>query len=93
MSEGNGNASVKVLFIPDDLEVMATPGEVLSEVARRAGVEVIESCGVGNCGTCEFFLTDQVSGDGLYIKSCITKVPGHKDMLVFDTVGGAVPPW
>lgn len=84
---------VKVLFIPDDVEIMASPGEVLSEVARRAGVEIIESCGVGDCGTCEVLLRDQVSGDGFYIKSCVTKVPSQKDLLVIDTVGDAVPPW
>lgn len=84
---------VKVLFIPDEIEIMASPGELLSEVARRAGIEIIESCGVGDCGTCEVLLRDQVSGDGFYLKSCVTKVPGHKDLLIIDTVGDAVPPW
>lgn len=84
---------MRVVFIPDNIEITAVPGERLSEVARRAGVEIVESCGVGDCGTCEVLLRDQVSGDGFYIKSCVAKVPTHKDKLVIDTVGDGVPPW
>lgn len=84
---------MKILFIPDNTQVMATPGERLSEVARRAGVEIVESCGVGDCGTCEVLLRDEVSGDGFYIKSCIAKISSHKEKLVIDTVGDGIPPW
>lgn len=93
MSHGNESRVVQVVFLPDNTEVMAEPGEVLSDVARRAGVEIIESCGVGDCGTCEVLLRDEFSGDGFYIKSCVTKVPSHKDKLVIDTVGDSIPPW
>ncbi|CDF38999.1 unnamed protein product [Chondrus crispus] len=91
--KGHGEKCVKILFIPDNTQVMATPGERLSEVARRAGVEIVESCGVGDCGTCEVLLRDEVSGDGFYIKSCIAKISSHKEKLVIDTVGDGIPPW
>lgn len=64
----------------------------MSEVARNAGVEIVESCGVGDCGTCEVLLVEE-SGDCMYLKSCVTKVPNHKAKIVIDTVGGSIPPW
>lgn len=85
--------STKVMFIPDNVEIRASPGESLSEVARRAGVEIIESCGVGDCGTCEVMMVEQVTGDRIYIKSCVTKIPKDNKKLIIDTVGDSIPPW
>lgn len=84
---------VRVLFIPDCVEIFASPGDSLSEVARRAGMEIVESCSVGDCGTCEVMLVDHPSADRIYLKSCITKVPHHKDSIMIDTIGDSIPPW
>lgn len=86
-------ASTKVLFIPDNAQISASPGEPLSEVARRAGVDIIESCGVGDCGTCEVMMVEQATGDRVYLKSCVAKIPKDDKTLIIDTVGDSIPPW
>lgn len=91
-SEQDDIPSARVIFIPDNIEVTANAGDTLSNVAQSAGVEIVESCGVGDCGTCEVMMVDPVSGDRLYLKSCVTKIPENKTLII-DTVGDSIPPW
>ena len=61
---------VKVLFLPDDVTVEAEVGELLLEVAERAGVFISTGCLMGSCHACEV----EVEGENT-IRACITGVP------------------
>jgi ferredoxin len=44
---------VTVVFVDEKKSAVATPGEVLADVAERAGVDIQLGCNQGNCGVCE----------------------------------------
>ncbi|GJQ08291.1 hypothetical protein GpartN1_g82.t1 [Galdieria partita] len=92
-SKGN---HVKVTFLPEGISVLAQPGEPLYSVAERAGVELLFSCCVGDCGSCEVQVLSQKEAKkhrNLFIRPCIAKVPANKTELVLHTVGSDIPPW
>ena len=67
---GNGKATVTIRFMPDDVEVQATPGDSLLEVAHKAGVSIPTGCLRGSCHACE--VETDLWGP---ICSCIAAVP------------------
>jgi len=42
-----------VVFARSGIEVRAAPGEVVLEVAERAGIPIASVCRGGTCGTCK----------------------------------------
>ncbi|EME31828.1 hypothetical protein Gasu2_45260 [Galdieria sulphuraria] len=87
---------VKITFLPEGVSVLAQPGEPLYNVAERAGVELLFSCCVGDCGSCEVQVLSRQQTKKhrkLFIRPCIAKVPANKSELVLHTVGSDVPPW
>lgn len=68
--------TVNVQFLPDDVTIDAQPGELLLEVAKRAGVFIPTGCLMGSCYACEVEL-----GDGTPICACISSVPDGKQHL------------
>ncbi|MEN9207858.1 MAG: 2Fe-2S iron-sulfur cluster-binding protein [Gloeomargarita sp. GMQP_bins_120] len=66
--------AVQVRFLPDDVTVVATAGESLLGVARRAGVMIPTGCLMGACYAC---LVDWESpATGLEtVQACLTSIP------------------
>ncbi len=70
---------MKIKFLPDDVEVEATPGEPMLEVAERAVVTIHTGCLMGSCHACEV----EVDGE-LTICACITAVPPGKSQMTIN---------
>lgn len=68
--------SIKVRFLPDDVTVVAEPGESLLQVAERGGVFIATGCLMGTCHACEVELED-----GTAIRSCISSIPSDRSEL------------
>ncbi len=68
--------TVLVRFLPDDIAIAAEVGELLLDVAERAGVYIPTGCLMGSCGACEAELSE--SGE---IRCCITSVPPGQPTL------------
>lgn len=62
--------TVRVRFLPDNVEIDAQAGEPLLQVAGRAGIDIPTGCLMGSCHACEV----EVDG-GQVICSCISAVP------------------
>ena len=45
--------SIKVCFLPDNITVLAEPGEPILQVAERARVFIATGCLMGSCHACE----------------------------------------
>ena len=43
----------KIVFLPDNVTVEAEPGELLLDVAKRAGLSIPTGCLMGSCHACE----------------------------------------
>ena len=71
--------SVKVNFLPDDVQIDAEVGEALLDVAHRAGVLIPTGCLMGSCHAC----TVEVKG-GDTIRACISSVPAGKEELTIN---------
>lgn len=69
--------SVQIQFLPDDVTIVAEPGEPMLEVAKRAGVFIPTGCLMGSCHACEVEL-----GDGTPICACISSVPKCKVLTI-----------
>ena len=67
---------VTIQFMPDKVEVEATVGEPLLDVAERAGITIPTGCLMGSCHACEVEL--ESFGE---VCSCITAVPGGVERL------------
>lgn len=50
-------------------------------------IDISVGCGVGDCGTCEIEMLPQK----MWVRSCVVKVPAHKDEVTFDVVGSDIP--
>ena len=61
---------IRVHFLPDDVTVEAEVGELLLNVAQKAGVFIPTGCLMGSCHACEV----EVEG-GDTVRTCITSVP------------------
>lgn len=88
---------MRVTFLPDGVTVDAAPGEALSAVAERAGVEIVYSCRVGECATCEVQLVppaDAPPGRAAHwVRACVTRVPRDRRAVTFDVLGDGLPGW
>jgi ferredoxin len=71
--------SIKVCFLPDDINVLAEPGESILEVANRAGVFIATGCLMGSCHACEVELDD-----GEAICACISSIPQDRPELIIN---------
>ena len=49
----DGPEEVTVTFLPSGVEVASYQGELLTDVCRRANVEITYGCQKGTCGACE----------------------------------------
>lgn len=77
--------SIKVCFLPDEVTVIAEPGEPMLQVAERAGVFIATGCLMGSCHACEVELD---SGEA--ICACISSIPGDKPELTVNLYEDAV---
>ena len=71
--------AVSVRFLPDDVIVDAEVGELLLDVAQRAGIVIPTGCLMGSCHACEVEIED-----GNTIRACITAVPPGRDELTIN---------
>ncbi|MBE9076534.1 2Fe-2S iron-sulfur cluster binding domain-containing protein [Romeria aff. gracilis LEGE 07310] len=62
---------LQIHFLPDDVTVLAEPGEPLLQVAARAGVTIPTGCLMGSCHACEVEMTGQAEP----CCACLTAVP------------------
>jgi hypothetical protein len=76
---------VQVRFEPDGVIEEARVGEVLTDVAARAGVDLLVTCSTGECGSCEIEHVDPKSGERRIVRPCIAAVPSGHDTLVYET--------
>jgi ferredoxin len=67
---------VQVRFLPQDVTVEAKAGELLLDVADRAGVSIPTGCLMGSCHACEVELDD-----GQSVCSCISSVPAGRSSV------------
>ncbi|MFM7881596.1 MAG: 2Fe-2S iron-sulfur cluster-binding protein, partial [Microcystis panniformis] len=65
--------TIAVRFLPDDIIIEAETGELLLDVAKKAGIDIPTGCLMGSCHACEVELDD-----GTQICSCITGIPGDR---------------
>lgn len=70
---------VSVRFLPDDVTVDAEVGELMLDVAERAGVFIPTGCLMGSCHACEV----EVAGGNLS-RACITAVPPGRSQLTIN---------
>ena len=56
--------TIKITFLPADIIIDAEPGEKITEVADRAGVDIPDLCGGnGACGSCKITIKEGNIGD------------------------------
>jgi ferredoxin len=68
----------KVCFLPDNVTVEAEAGELLLDVAKRAGLSIPTGCLMGSCHACEV----EIDG-GDTICACISGIPcGKKQVTI-----------
>lgn len=72
--------SVEVRFLPDQVTILATPGEPILQVAERAGVNIPTGCLMGSCHACEV----EVEGQEETICACISAVPATQSPYVIN---------
>lgn len=68
---------VTIHFLPEDVTVMARPGELLLDCAARAGIRIPTGCLMGSCHACEVDIVGQEP-----VCSCITVVPDCRTLEV-----------
>ncbi|MEB3310878.1 MAG: 2Fe-2S iron-sulfur cluster binding domain-containing protein [Snowella sp.] len=68
--------SVNVLFMPDEITTTAEPGDLILEVAERAGVFIPTGCLMGSCHACEV----EIEAD-TPICACISAIPDGVDSV------------
>jgi ferredoxin len=69
----------KICFLPENVTVEAEPGELLLDVAKRAGLSIPTGCLMGSCHACEVEMED-----GEIICACISGVPSGKDQVIIN---------
>ena len=70
---------IKVVFLPDNVTVEAEAGELLLDVAKRAGVSIPTGCLMGSCHACEVEIDD-----GEAICACISGIPSGKKQVTIN---------
>lgn len=71
--------TVHIRFLPDDITVEAEVGDLMLDVADRAGVFIPTGCLMGSCHACTVELED-----GNTIRTCITAVPPGRETLTIN---------
>jgi ferredoxin len=70
--------SIRIQFLPDNIEIDAEVGESFLEVATRAGIQIPTGCLMGSCHACE--VETEEFGE---ICTCITAIPpGYSRLTV-----------
>jgi ferredoxin len=69
----------KIVFLPDNVTVEAEAGELLLDVAKRAGVSIPTGCLMGSCHACEVEIDD-----GEAICACISGIPSGKKQVTIN---------
>mgnify|MGYP000158458559 FL=1 len=69
----------KICFLPDNVTVEAEAGELLLDVAKRAGISIPTGCLMGSCHACEVELEN-----GQVICACISGVPSGKTQVTIN---------
>ncbi|MCS7030973.1 MAG: 2Fe-2S iron-sulfur cluster-binding protein [Gloeomargarita sp. SKYG116] len=67
--------AVEVRFLPDDVTVMATAGEPLLQVARRAGVVIPTGCLIGACYACVVDWESAATPEPETVQACLASIP------------------
>jgi ferredoxin len=62
--------SINVLFLPDKISTKAKAGELILDVAERAGVFIPTGCLMGSCHACEVEIEENTP-----ICACISTIP------------------
>ena len=62
--------SINVLFLPDEITIQAEPGELILDVAERAGLFIPTGCLMGSCHACEVEIEEDNP-----ICACISGIP------------------
>jgi ferredoxin len=70
---------IKIVFLPDNVTVEAEAGELLLDVAKRAGVSIPTGCLMGSCHACEVEIDD-----GEAICACISGIPSGKKQVTIN---------
>ena len=70
---------IKVVFLPNNVTVEAEAGELLLDVAKRAGVSIPTGCLMGSCHACEVEIDD-----GEAICACISGIPSGKKQVTIN---------
>ncbi|WP_293148863.1 MULTISPECIES: 2Fe-2S iron-sulfur cluster binding domain-containing protein [unclassified Microcoleus] len=70
---------IKIVFLPDNVTVEAEAGELLLDVAKRAGVSIPTGCMMGSCHACEVEIDD-----GEAICACISGIPSGKKQVTIN---------
>jgi ferredoxin len=68
--------TVQVQFLPHLITIEAQPGELILEVAQKAGVFIPTGCLMGYCHACEVELEE-----GNPVCSCIQVIPAESNLL------------
>ena len=69
----------KICFLPDNVTVEAEAGELLLDVAKRAGISIPTGCMMGSCHACEVELEN-----GQVICACISGIPSGKTQVTIN---------
>ena len=69
----------KICFLPENVTVEAEAGELLLDVAKRAGISIPTGCLMGSCHACEV----EIDG-GDTICACISGVPSGKEQVTIN---------
>jgi len=69
----------KICFLPDNVTVEAEAGELLLDVAKRAGISIPTGCLMGSCHACEVELEN-----GQVICACISGIPSGKTQVTIN---------
>ncbi len=70
---------IEIVFLPDNVTVEAEAGELLLDVAKRAGVSIPTGCLMGYCHACEVEIDD-----GEAICACISGIPSGKKQVTIN---------
>ncbi|KAI8468236.1 MAG: hypothetical protein J3K34DRAFT_523129 [Monoraphidium minutum] len=93
-------APMVVYFKAEDIITEALPGDVIMEVAEKAGITIPGGCYSGNCGICEVEVKKVAAGEsaagagaGAVVRACVARLPpGYArveiEMLQDDAIWG-----
>lgn len=93
-SADQSEGEVAIRFVPDDVLIMAKPGENLWSLAERCSVTIPLSCGRGDCGSCEMEVkkwnADGSQAGTTVVRTCIAAVPPGYNRLEIHELQDAI---